>query len=242
MCLHLQVWSAVRHCFSTARWVALAPPVRAGLFKGLSGSHETFAYTSAVSSLRMGVQASQNRIAREAPHPGLSRPKPGFCTTLARHFALLPSGLSRWKPGFCTTLARHFALLPIGLVPVEARFLHYPRTPLRTAPRSRACPGGSPVSALPSHATSHCSPIPGLSRWKPRFLHYPRMPLRTAPHRACPGGSPVSALPSHATSHCSPPGLPRWKPGLQTGDGRFVGKPAFLWGKPRGDDAFECAW
>ena len=52
--------------------------------------------------VRMGVQASQNRIARETP---------------------------------------------IRACPGGSRFLHYPRTPRRTAPR-RACPGGSPVCRL----------------------------------------------------------------------------------------------
>ena len=54
-----------------------------------------------------------------------------------------------------------------------------------------------------------------------RFLHYPRMPLsELLPIRVCPGGSLVCTL----------------------AQGRFVGKPAFLWGKPRGDDAVECVW
>ena len=36
-------------CYASG-WVALALPVWAGLFKGLSGSHETFAYTGRASA------------------------------------------------------------------------------------------------------------------------------------------------------------------------------------------------
>ena len=36
-------------CYASG-WVSLALPVWAGLFKGLSGSHETFAYTGRASA------------------------------------------------------------------------------------------------------------------------------------------------------------------------------------------------
>ena len=91
-----------------------------------------------------GGQASQNRTAREVPHPGLSRWKP--VSALPSHATpnCSPSGLVPVEAGFCTTLARHSELPPTGLVPVEARFADWRMAirgqtgvPLGQAPKER---------------------------------------------------------------------------------------------------------
>ena len=57
---------------------------------------------------------------------------------------------------------------------------------------------------------------------------------REAPHPGLPRWKRVSALPSHAASNCSPPGLSRWRPGLQTGESPIRGQTPFLWASPEG--------
>jgi hypothetical protein len=66
----------------------------------------------------------------------------------------------------------------------------------------------------------------------------------SSPTRACPGLSrwnAVCALPWRSTGNSSP-GSSRWKRVCRLPHHRCVGKPAFHWGKPRGDDELPCVW
>ena len=60
-----------------------------------------------------------------------------------------PSGLAPVEAGFCTTLARHFELLPAGLVPVEARFADWR---MADSWANRRSSGASPEGTMLSSA------------------------------------------------------------------------------------------
>ena len=121
------------------------------------------------------------------------------------------------------------------------RSIQSPRSSASTGSAGRICDataGGSPAGVRPGNNSAssrktrmvrhvvHMA-ITGMNSTASALssLRMGFKPVRTEwrgklPIRACPGGSPVCRL-THR---------------------RFVGQPAFLWDKPRGDGSFECVW
>ena len=97
------------------------------------------------SRLRMGVQASQNRIAREARHPGLSRWKQVSALPSHATSNCSPPGLSRWKPGLQTGASpiRGQTGVPLGQAP-RGRFFR-----VRVVVQKLAPTGTRPAVATP---------------------------------------------------------------------------------------------
>ena len=127
---------------------------------------------------------------------GLVPVEAGFCTTLARHFELLPAGLVPVEAGFCTTLARHFELLPAGLVPVEARFADWR---IADSWANRRSSGASPEGTILSSACGSAETRAPPARGRRRQRHSSKATPNSRLDRHEVGGIVSSQEPSHTS-------------------------------------------